>query len=407
MSDQRSWGTGKVSIELSMDGREQTENPLLWRARPSHNHSMASESPNRRGRGGVPVAGPLPRTLTFSSLAVPFVMGQQVYEEQIIGGAAEVLGKNWNVRRVTVRTLRANDRGSHRLPMRLMTSGSETSRRAAAKLLYGGSEIVHRLDLRLPPFAGPEIITIHDVIPWRFVDEAKAPPTGMSEARRAAAVVCPSAFSASEVKNLLGVKEPVVIPNGVDSSFFAAKAFSERELGALGLRPPFVMHIGGSSRRKNLDSLASAWRDVIASIPDARLALVGPAHPTRSRLFAAIDGTVLLGRLPDPIVPRLMASASAVVVPSIYEGYGLPALEAMAAGTPVVASNCSSLPEVCGDAALLVAPDRGGLAEGMLAVIRGGGHISELVSRGRIRAKRFTWERCLAEHADVWRSISA
>jgi glycosyltransferase involved in cell wall biosynthesis len=99
-----------------------------------------------------------------------------------------------------------------------------------------------------------------------------------------------------------------------------------------------------------------------------------------------------------------MAAAVAVVVPSIYEGFGLPAIEAMAVGVPVVATARSSLPEVCGDAAYLVEPDGLGLAEGLVAAIDGGAETRAMVDRGRLRARDFTWEASAAAHAKLWRS---
>jgi glycosyltransferase involved in cell wall biosynthesis len=98
-----------------------------------------------------------------------------------------------------------------------------------------------------------------------------------------------------------------------------------------------------------------------------------------------------------------MAAASAVVVPSVYEGFGLPALEGMAVGVPVVAVRRSSLPEVCGDAAYLVEPDAGALAEGLVAALDGGPETEAVVARGRLRAPLFTWEASVAAHAALWR----
>ena len=109
----------------------------------------------------------------------------------------------------------------------------------------------------------------------------------------------------------------------------------------------------------------------------------------------------------DSTARGVMAAASAVVVPSIYEGFGLPALEAMAVGVPVVAARRSSLPEVCGDAAYLVEPDPAGLAEGLLAALDGGADVEAMVARGRHRAERFTWEASVSAHAAVRRVLLA
>ena len=103
----------------------------------------------------------------------------------------------------------------------------------------------------------------------------------------------------------------------------------------------------------------------------------------------------------------VMAAAAAIVVPSVYEGFGIPALEGMAVGVPVVASARASLPEVCADGALLVEPTVAGLADGLDKALQGGPELDAMVQRGRARAKEFTWEASAAAHADVWRSIAS
>lgn len=105
-------------------------------------------------------------------------------------------------------------------------------------------------------------------------------------------------------------------------------------------------------------------------------------------------------------MPGLVAGAAAVVVPSLYEGFGLPALEAMAAGVPLLSSNRSSLPEVVGSAATLVEPTGPGLAEGLEFVAGGDARVRELVSRGRDRAAQFTWSRSAQRHAEVWAALA-
>ncbi len=176
------------------------------------------------------------------------------------------------------------------------------------------------------------------------------------------------------------------------------------QLAALGIRQPFVLHAGGCTQRKNLAGLAAAWPLVRAARPDAQLVLAGPPDERRDRLFGPLEGTVRTGRLDDSAVPGVMAAAAAVVVPSTYEGFGLPALEAMAAGVPVVAAERSALPEVCGDAAYLVEPDGPGLAEGLVAALEGGPDAVAMVEQGRARATTFTWEASAAAHAALWRS---
>ncbi len=342
--------------------------------------------------------------LALVTMAVPEPMGQQVYEEELATRAAGELGDGWAVDRIEVRTLRSPLPGTARVPSRLMSEAPASMRRAAGRFLYRGHDLVHRFDLRLPPAPAPEVLTIHDVVPWRFPDEGMPPSDAASSARRAAVVVCPSQFSADEVAAQLGVRAPVAVPNGVDRAFFDAVALSEDELARFGIRPPFVLHAGGCTRRKNLEGLAGAWPLVASVAPDATLVLVGPPDERRDRLFGPLPGTVRTGRLDADAVPRLMAAAAVVVVPSLYEGFGLPALEAMAAGVPVVAARRGALPEVCADGALLVEPDADALAEGIATGLARQGDTESRVARGRRRAEGFTWEASAQAHATLWRS---
>ena len=128
-----------------------------------------------------------------------------------------VLGDQWDVDRVVTRTLRSPLAGTVRLPSRLLADSSPWLRRQVGRAVYRGYDLVHRFDLRLPPAPYPEVLTIHDVVAWRFADEARPPTDAAATARRAAAVVCPSKFSAGEVSAQLGVTTAVAIPNGVDA----------------------------------------------------------------------------------------------------------------------------------------------------------------------------------------------
>ncbi len=321
--------------------------------------------------------------LGLATLAVPEPMGQQVYERELAQRAAGELGPGWSVDRVEIRTLRSPLPGTARLPSRLLVDAPAGPRRLAGRVVYRGHDLVHRFDLRLPPAPAPEVLTVHDVVAWRFTDESRPPADAASSARRAAVVVCPSQFSADEVARELGVRAPVAIPNGVDRRFFDAVPLPEDALDVLGIRRPYVLHAGGCTQRKNLAALAEAWPMVRSARPETTLVLVGPPDERRDRLFDPLEGTVRTGRVEDGAVPGLMAAAAAVVVPSLYEGFGLPALEAMAAGVPVVAARRGALPEVCGDGALLVEPDGRSLAEGIVAVLEPDRVLEERVARGR------------------------
>jgi glycosyltransferase involved in cell wall biosynthesis len=330
-------------------------------------------------------------------------MGQQVYEHELASRAPGELGDRWVVDPVAVRTLRSPLAGTARLPSRVLSDAPPLLRRSVGRYLYRGHDIVHRMDLRLPPAPHPEVLTVHDVVSWRFSDEAMPPSDAAASARRAVVVVCPSQFSADEVSAQLGVSACVAIANGVDRAFFHAEPLPPARLAELGIEPPFVLHAGGCTERKNLAGLAGAWPKVRSVHAEATLVMMGPADERRNRLFDPLAGTRLIGRVDDATARGVMAAASAVVVPSLYEGFGLPALEGMAVGVPVVAVRRSSLPEVCGDASYLVEPDADGLAEGLVAALDGGPETEALVARGRLRAPTFTWEASVAAHAALWR----
>ncbi|GAA1799095.1 glycosyltransferase [Agromyces neolithicus] len=261
------------------------------------------------------------------------------------------------------------------------------------------------MNLELPPAPGADVITLHDVVAWRFPDESAPVPAAIEEARRAAAVICVSEFSAREAVELLGISDPHIVYNGVEDRFFDAEPLPRGIRRSYGIPDEYVLHAGGASRRKNLEALAEAWPLVHRERPGLSLVLAGPAHRRRTELFDGMPGVVLAGRLPDETMPGVVASASAVVVPSLYEGFGLPALEAMAANVPVVAAATSSLPEVLGDTGILVDPTGVGIAAGLLDATRADA-AGGLIGAARERASRFTWERCAEEHARVWSSVA-
>lgn len=334
-------------------------------------------------------------------------MGQQVYEEEIIRRAPAALGTEDEVRRVIARSMRSPLAGTVRLPAWLLGSAPQTVRRAIGATMYRGADVVHRMGLGMPPSRVPEIITIHDTVAWRFPDESRPEPFAAEDLRRAAAVIAPSQFAADDVAEFLGIDRIHAIHNGVDARFFDAHPLDDVQRASLGIDGPYVVHAGGASQRKNLDALAEAWQIVTRARPDLTLVLAGPEHPRRTSLFANLPRTRLVGRVSDATVLGLLAGASVVVVPSLYEGFGLPALEGMATGVPVVAARTSSLVEVVGDGGVLVDPTGSALAEGMLYAASDESDITSLATRGRDRARTFTWERSAQQHAELWRRTAA
>lgn len=189
-----------------------------------------------------------------------------------------------------------------------------------------------------------------------------------------------------------------VVPNGVDPSAVSGGDPGRGRTLAGGDR--YVLAIGTVEPRKDLPTLIRAFDGIAAEDGDVRLVIAGADGWGADTLAAALDASpaartgrvVRLGFVPDGDRADLLAGAVVLAYPSVYEGFGLPPLEAMAAGTPVVAAAAGALPEVLGDAADLVpVGDHDALASALQRVIRDGGHRDALVERGRARAAAMSW----------------
>ena len=157
--------------------------------------------------------------LSIATTAVATPMGAQVYEEEVASRAPVALAaiaSGWRVHRTIVRSLRSPLSGNRRVPMAALASADVPVRRLAGQFLYPRGAVVHRMALELPPPPGPDIVTLHDTVAWKYSDEAPPVRAAIAELRRADAVVCVSAFTAQEAVDLLGIQDPIVIHNGVD-----------------------------------------------------------------------------------------------------------------------------------------------------------------------------------------------
>ncbi len=177
------------------------------------------------------------------------------------------------------------------------------------------------------------------------------------------------------------------------------------------LDEPYLLFIGTLQPRKNLERLLDAFDSAEADRPNLTLALVGAGGWQPDRLSRALDRirardrVRLLGFVPDDDLPALLSGSLGLAFPSLYEGFGLPALEAMACGAPVLTSSTSSMPEVVGEAGLLVDPlDTDAIADGLRRLADDSELRSELGRRGMARAADFTWERSARETLAVLRA---
>lgn len=332
-------------------------------------------------------------------------MGRQVYDSEIQAALRRVAGEYWTFHSIAIRPVRSRMPEARRVPFGLNERAPLGIAVALGTLTYRTRELVHRFHLECPPFLGKEVITLHDFPPARFDDEGRAPRAIAAGARRARACICPSEFAAQEARELFGISRIHVIPYGLSSAYKHPKAATDEVLGKLGISSPFMIHAAGATKRKNLAGLAEAWREVAPRYPELQLVLCGPRDPRRTEAFFGLPRIVMPGRIAASTLSAVMCRAEAVLVPSVYEGFGLPALEGMACGVPVVAARAGALPEVCKEAALLVAPTGGAIAEGIRRILedRDLGH--RLRVNGPMRAREFSWEAAARAHLNVYEEV--
>lgn len=220
--------------------------------------------------------------------------------------------------------------------------------------------------------------------------------------RQAACIIVPSQVTLDAVRARWPNQNYALVPYGVDAVFC-------RPAPAVATREPLLLYTGGFDPRKRVGDLLAAFEDIATAEPSSRLTITGnpPAELRRAVAgHAAAPRITLAGYVTDDALAELYAKARVLVYPSELEGFGFPMLEAFGTGTPVVATNTGSLPELSADAALLVAPRAPRrLAEAVLDVLRDDRLATTLSDAGRRRVEFYDWRRVARRTLDVYRSV--
>lgn len=283
---------------------------------------------------------------------------------------------------------------------------------------FTSQNLATQLRLRRPP--GPVVVTVHDILPFMLRDDASLctyrtladrwmDRIAMAGLRRADLLVASSEFTKVCIERYLGIpSERIhVVHLGVDLDFYKPCPASAADLARFGLKGDarHLLYVGTDDPRKDLATLLRAFRRIRETREDVHLVKVGSPAPVEQR-ERSLELAADLGVLPyvhflddvDEATLRLIYSAADVYVqPSLYEGFGLPVLEAMACGTPVVASSVGPLPEVIGDTGYLASPgDEGSLAEGITRLLDDPGLRLKQGRRALERARSYSWDRTVA-----------
>jgi len=288
-----------------------------------------------------------------------------------------------------------------------------------------GDFVYHETNFVLKPHDGPKVVTIHDLSVLHFPhfhpkERVRFMTRGMKRSlAQADQVITVSEHVRQEVINHYRVDEDRVtaISHAADASYQPRSETDCREVLDR-LKLPyrgFLLVVGSVEPRKNLSLLMDAYSDLPDAVKTAcPLVHVGPAGWNNTEIeektakLAAAGWFRTLGYVDQKDLPVIFSAAYGLAFPSIYEGFGLPLLEAMSSGTPVLTTNTSSIPEVVGDCGILVDPfSRSEMTEGLGKLLAGGSEVDSMIEAGLARAQKFSWRRAAEETLEVYKRAQA
>ena len=286
---------------------------------------------------------------------------------------------------------------------------------SASDIFHASHQLLH------PPRKARLTSTIYDMTTYLMPEvhaagNVKSSGTAERLFRMAEGLIAISKCTRDDAVRILGLapeKIEVIYPGIAPAFFQVRKEASGETTRRYGLNKSYVLYVGSIEPRKNVEVLLDAWQELAPDIRDEfELVVAGPwgwgDRRVYERLRSGIPGVRYLGYVPEPDLPALTSAATVFAYVSLYEGFGLPVGQALAAGVPVLTSIVSALPEVVGDAGLAADPrSREEIRRGLERLLLSPTLRTELAERGRVRAREFTWDQCARKSWKFFERIAA